>query len=144
VADLVSIENLKGSSFADALAGSAGANTLDGGGGNDVLDGRDGKDTLLGGSGNDRLTGGSGNDVLTGGTGSDVFAFSAGWGNDVITDFTRKQDKIEFSGVAGPKSFAQLTITQVGADAHVSYGGHDIALLGVTATTLAATDFVLV
>jgi parallel beta-helix repeat protein len=142
VADLVSIENIKGWSFADTLTGSAGANTLDGGGGNDVLDGRDGNDILLGGAGNDRLIGGLGNDVLTGGTGSDVFAFGAGWGNDAIADFTRKQDKIEFSGVAGLNSFTQLTITQVGADAHVSYGGHDIALQGITATTLTATDFI--
>jgi hypothetical protein len=36
-----------------------------------------------------------------------------------------------------------LTISQVGADAHVSYGGHDIALLGVAASALTAADFVL-
>ena len=143
-ADLTSIENLKGSSFADMLMGQAGANTIDGGGGNDLIDGREGNDTLLGGGGNDRLIGGLGNDVMTGGTGSDVFAFAAGWGNDVISDFTRKQDKIEFAGVAGLTTFAQLAITQVGADAHVSFGGHDIALLGVTASTLTATDFLFV
>jgi parallel beta-helix repeat protein len=143
-ADLTSIENLKGSSFADTLKGHAGANTIDGGGGNDILDGRDGNDTLLAGGGNDRIIGGLGNDTLTGGTGSDVFAFAAGWDNDVITDFTRKQDKMEFSGVTGLTAFNQLAITQVGADAHVSFGGHDIALLGVTAITLTASDFLFV
>ncbi len=140
-ADLTSIENLKGSSFADTLVGHAGANTIDGGGGNDLIDGRDGNDELFGNGGNDRLIGGLGQDVLFGGTGSDVFAFAAGWGNDAVTDFTRKQDKVEFLGVAGLTSFNQLTITQTGADAHVSFGGHDIALLGVTASTLTASDF---
>ncbi len=143
-ADLTAIENLKGSSFADMLMGHAGANAIDGGGGSDSIDGRDGNDALSGGGGNDRLAGGLGNDGMTGGTGSDVFAFAAGWGNDAISDFTRKQDKIEFAGVAGLTSFGQLAITQVGADAHVTYGGHDIALLGVTAATLTATDFLFV
>ncbi|MCS6622546.1 Ig-like domain-containing protein [Roseibacterium beibuensis] len=49
----VSIENLRGSSFADVLYGAAGSNVLDGGDGNDTLVGRGGNDSLRGGSGTD-------------------------------------------------------------------------------------------
>ena len=141
VADLVSIENLKGSSFNDILIGTAGANQLDGGGGNDTIDGGAGNDLIIGGGGNDRLTGGLGTNMLTGGTGSDVFAFGVNWGNDTITDFAHKQDKIEFHGVDGLTNFSQLSITQAGADTHISFAGHDIVVAGILASTMSASDF---
>jgi VCBS repeat-containing protein len=50
---LVAIENLIGSSLADALTGNSGANTLDGGAGGDILDGGAGADVLIGGAGID-------------------------------------------------------------------------------------------
>ena len=68
------------------------ANTITGGPGNDTLTGNGGNDTLIGGAGNDRLTGGGGadtflfapvNPTITIGT-----IYNAGFGNDVITDFT--------------------------------------------------------
>ncbi len=138
VADLVSIENITGTSFTDTLIGNAVANTLNGGGGADVLDGGAGNDTLIGGGGNDRLTGGIGNDVLTGGTGSDIFVFGNDGGTDVIADFTRKQDKISLSGIVDMNA---LTISQVGADTDIAMGITHITLTGVVATTLTATDF---
>ncbi len=141
IADLVSIENLKGSSFNDVLFGNDGANQLDGGGGNDTIDGGAGNDLIIGGGGNDRLTGGLGANILTGGTGSDVFVMGTNWGADTITDFTHKQDKIEFHGIAGLSNFSLLTITQTGADAHVTYGNHDIVVAGVAASTMIANDF---
>ncbi|WP_166298507.1 hypothetical protein [Bradyrhizobium sp. 2S1] len=56
------------------------ANTITGGIGNDTLFGNGGKDHLEGGVGNDRLSGGDG---------ADTFVFNhAGFGKDVITDFT--------------------------------------------------------
>jgi len=51
-----SIENLKGSSFADTLIGDAGVNTLEGGNGDDLLSGRGGADVLIGGAGTDTVT----------------------------------------------------------------------------------------
>ena len=67
------------------------ANTITGGAGNDTLFGNSGGDTLIGAAGNDRLSGGSAADTF-------VFApvnptttngiYVAGFGNDVITDFT--------------------------------------------------------
>ncbi len=139
VADLVSIENLVGTSQTDMLSGNAVANTLTGGGGADVLDGGAGNDTLIGGGGNDRLTGGIGDDVLTGGTGSDVFAFNLDGGTDTITDFTRKQDKLAITGVADMNG---VTITQTGADTDIAIGSAHIVLTGVAASTLTASDFV--
>ena len=140
-ADLTSIENLKGSSFADTFTGNGGNNQLDGGGGNDIIDGGAGYDVIIGGGGNDRLAGGLGNDLLTGGTGSDVFVFNPGSGVDTITDFTHKQDKIDFAGAGAPTSFNQLTIVQVGADTHVMYGTDDIVIAGIAANTFSASDF---
>jgi len=67
------------------------ANTLTGGFGNDTLSANGGTDTLIGGAGNDTLAGGGGADTF-------VFApvnptitngvYHAGFGTDVITDFT--------------------------------------------------------
>ncbi|MGC4095941.1 MAG: calcium-binding protein [Nitrospira sp.] len=73
---LVSIENLIGTNFADALAGNGAANVLTGLGGNDVMAGAAGNDQLLGGDGNDLLGGGTGNDLLNGGAGSDAVDYS--------------------------------------------------------------------
>ena len=101
--DLISIENLRGSNFGDALFGTGQDNVLEGRNGDDTLDGRRGADTALGGNGldtllgragDDTLNGGSGRDLLdggkdddtlTGGRGRDTFVFSAG--QDRITDF---------------------------------------------------------
>jgi Ca2+-binding RTX toxin-like protein len=52
-----SIENLVGSSYADALIGDDSNNSLSGLNGDDLLEGQDGDDTLWGGAGNDTLTG---------------------------------------------------------------------------------------
>ena len=103
----------------DVISGGAGNDTINGGGGNDTLLGGDGDDTLLGEDGNDTLLGGNGNDKLLGGNGNDLLAGNAGkdrltggkgkdrfvfdinapfnkakMGVDIITDFTRGQDKI--------------------------------------------------
>ena len=69
---LVSIENLTGTNFRDALAGNSGTNVISGLAGNDILAGAGGTDQLLGGKGNDLLKGGVGNDTLNGGAGSDT------------------------------------------------------------------------
>ena len=66
----ISIENLRGTSFADVLRGDAGDNIL------------------RGDAGNDTLQGGAGNDTLQGGDGADTFHFQfATDGVDTISDF---------------------------------------------------------
>lgn len=71
-----SIENLTGSSFADALHGNGGANKIIGGGGKDVLHGYAGTDTLDGGSSDDVLVGGANGDRLIGGSGIDTASYA--------------------------------------------------------------------
>jgi Ca2+-binding RTX toxin-like protein len=91
---------LSGGAGTDAILGMGGNDTLDGGAGNDFLYGNDGRDRLSGGAGNDLLTGGAGNDTLTGGGGADTFDFtSLADGRDVITDFARNSDVLDFRGL---------------------------------------------
>lgn len=119
------------------------ADYLNGGRGRDTLFGGSGDDRLLGGGGYDRLIGGDGSDVLTGGKHADVFVFVSAdyWEQEVITDFGRGNDRIEFSGTS-PDSFRDLTITQTGENTLISYyGNHDIELTGYTGT-LTADHFI--
>lgn len=63
--ELISIENLVGSSQGDTLIGDANDNGLFGGAGVDDLRGQNGDDTLGGGEDADRMDGGSGNDFAS-------------------------------------------------------------------------------
>lgn len=92
---LIAIENLRGSSFDDALYGNSGSNRLSGGAGNDRLYGQEGADIL---------EGGRGRDVMYGGFGADTFVFAAGDSfsvmADVISDWDRLEgDKIDLSKI---------------------------------------------
>ena len=60
---LVSIENVIGTDFADAIAGDENANNLQGGRGDDTLIGLGGDDVLIGGRGADSFFGGEGEDI---------------------------------------------------------------------------------
>lgn len=98
---LVSIENVKGSIFADSITGNSVANNLRGGNGNDALVGASGNDSLYGEAGNDILRGGNGNDILYGGAGRDIFRFDSTLGTtttpniDQIKDFSVVDDTIQ-------------------------------------------------
>ena len=86
----------------DHLYGSRNAEHRDGGDGDDLVEGLSGDDRLYGGSGNDWLSGGGGRDILTGGADDDVFDVSdtaaALDRADLVTDFTRGEDKIGIRG----------------------------------------------
>ncbi len=60
---LVDIEDLTGSSFADALTGDDGSNAIVGGSGPDLLAGAAGDDLLIGANGTDQADGGDGLDT---------------------------------------------------------------------------------
>ncbi len=75
---LLTLENLTGSSSNDVLTGNNAANTLRGGGGNDTVRGLDGNDALVGGNGNDTANGGNGADSLLGEAGNDDLFGEAG------------------------------------------------------------------
>ncbi|CAK0742469.1 conserved hypothetical protein [Gammaproteobacteria bacterium] len=159
----------------DNLIGDASNNDLRGFGGNDTLGGGAGNDTLDGGTGTDMLIGGAGKDTLTGGAGHDTFDFNAlsemgvtSSTRDIITDFTRGQDRIDLSTLdanqtaGGNQAFSAPvvggTFSAVFASpgdlyfdnvAHVLYGNTNtnaaaefsIQLTGVT--TLNSSDLIL-
>ena len=75
---LVSIENLAGSSKGDTLTGDGAGNVLTGLAGADSLSGLGGNDTLFGNGGNDRISGGNGTDKAEGGGGKDVLLGNGG------------------------------------------------------------------
>ncbi len=82
------------------IHGRGGNDTLNGGAGSDILYGDEGDDVLDSGSGSDTLTGGTGTDTLKGGYGSDSYLFSAGDGQDTITEgytSTGDTDTLRFS-----------------------------------------------
>ena len=86
---LISIEDITGSSYNDALTGDANPNRLYGSAGNDVLYGNVGDDYLDGGDGNNQLFGGDGNDWLnSSGSGKSM-------GNDIL-DGGKGQDAAHF------------------------------------------------
>ena len=72
---LFSIENIKGSDYADRVIGNVESNKLEGYNGDDNLQGREGDDTLYGGLGDDFLRGGEGADILDGGDGRDAIDY---------------------------------------------------------------------
>ena len=130
------VKDVRGSEFGDIITGNGGNNILEGRGGNDVLNGQDG------------------NDTLTGGTGSDIFMYhphSGAGGTDAITDFNQSEgDRIDLrqatsSGITDfPSLLAQATITQVGPNTVIQFGGNaatTLTLLNFTGT-LSATDFI--
>ena len=101
----------------------------------------------LGSSGADTLSSTPGNDILAGGRGADVFSFRAGFGRDVITDFTASgagHDTIALHGIAGLNSFAQVLshAKQVGTGVVISADANDtLTLSNVTKSSLVSHDF---
>lgn len=95
-----------GTKFDDKADGKKGNDNFSGGKGDDTLKGGGGNDTLKGGAGDDHIEGGAGRDKLSGGSGDDTFVFkkASDLGHksgktDVITDFSVKDDTIDFSGI---------------------------------------------
>jgi Ca2+-binding RTX toxin-like protein len=81
-----SLERIYGSSYDDNITGNSSNNLLHGGKGDDVITGELGKDTLYGDSGNDIFRFTSLNDSK----------FNQ---SDLIKDFTKGEDKIDFSAL---------------------------------------------
>ena len=89
--DLVNVEIIWGSAFADTMLGNTAVNVFVGDGGADVMRGGAGNDQMFGGLGNDRLEGEAGNDNLWGQEGVDTILGGAnddflngGPGNDIL------------------------------------------------------------
>jgi Ca2+-binding RTX toxin-like protein len=139
----VSGRTFNGKGWNDTIVGTQGNYKIYGLSGSDRLFGRNGDDQIDGGSGRDRIDGGLGNDILKGGANHDTFVFtSIKWGNDTIMDF-RKGDVLQFSKQM-VSSFSDLlkyahdengsTVIDVGVE-------QTVTLTGISASTLATTDF---
>lgn len=133
------IENVTGAAGADRLSGDGLGNILSGLGGNDTLNGRAGEDTLDGGEGNDVLRGGAEDDLLTGGIGADRFVFRAGDAGATVTDFLDGTDLIVIG--SGAERFSDLTVTDAGEDAVISFADVTITLTGVDHLLIGSSDF---
>ena len=119
--------------------------TLIGGAGDEQLTGGAGGDTLIGNDGADTLIGNGGSDLLLGGAGDDLFVFADGDGDDRVEGFAAgagTDDRLDLSGHSAAASFADISATQVDADAVIALGADTITLVGVTASTLDQDDFV--
>ena len=82
------------------IDGGAGNDTIRAGTGNDTIYGGVGDDRLYGDAGNDTLIGGAGNDTLEGGAGNDLYLFSAGSGQDRVSNYdTSGFDVLRFDGI---------------------------------------------
>lgn len=125
-------DTINGSTAGDRLFAWNGNDILYGNGGNDRLNGGLGADTLNGGASDDTLTGGNAKDRMAGGSGKDIYDFNNvaesgpySGSRDVITDFTRGQDKIDLSGIdantqaAGNSAFTRI----IGASASFTAAG---------------------
>lgn len=169
---IVSIENVDGSSLADMILGNSTSNTFTGNGGNDVLWGRDGNDILIGSTGSDRLVGGTGKDTLNGGKDADIFDFNASNETgatknsaDTIVGFIHGEDKIDLRTIdangagAGDTNFTFIGTAAFTAAGQVNFftSGGETYVRGSTdgdvqaefvihlsgVVTLAAGDFIL-
>ncbi|WP_310619791.1 calcium-binding protein [Flexibacterium corallicola] len=172
---LVSIEVINGSQFADMISGSTGVDeikaaggndtvfggagednlrggsgndTIYGGIGNDILRGENGHDTLIGGTGDDILIGGLNSDVLSGGDGADMFIFAFQGGNDVVTDFTSGEDRLNLTEYSSTIDSFEDVMARASANNNggttidLGHGGFSIELNGVEKTSLSEGDFI--
>lgn len=148
-------DTLGGGAANDTLEGDEGNDTIFAGAGNDLVDGGADADELYGGAGDDAVTGGTGNDTLysgsgddtlTGGDGADRFAFAAGQGDDVITDFDTSADTLVIANTA--TDFSSFADVQAAATADTNGvlidlgGGNSLLLEGLSLDDLTSIDFV--
>ncbi|MBL4919381.1 peroxidase family protein [Szabonella alba] len=136
---------LNGAAGNDSISGLDGADSLNGGADLDLLFGGAGNDTLIGGAGDDTLSGDSGDDLMNGGAGNDLLVFAPGFGNDTIAGFDANpvggQDLIDLTAF---NSFADVVITDAGANVLITIGTDTILLQGIANhTTVTLDDFLL-
>jgi Ca2+-binding RTX toxin-like protein len=134
----VSVENLVGSAFDDALSGDGAANRIEGGAG---------ADSIGGGAGQDSLVGGVGQDLLTGGAGADRFVFaafadSAAAAPDTMADFAWVQnDRIDLSAIdADAVAAGDQAFVFVGGGAFAGGGQGSVRFAHAGADTLVEVD----
>ena len=137
------IENLTLSGTANINStGNGLSNIIIGNAGNNTLNGAWGDDTLNGGDGNDIFNDEAGNDIFTGGAGIDTFFFLVAGESDRITDFENGIDKMTIG--LGVTNFANITVTDAGADAVLTFGSNSVTLENFDHTLVSSDDFTFV
>lgn len=134
-------DKIDGGEGNDYLLGGEGDDLLSGNIGADIINGGGGADLILGGIGDDILNGGTDTDQLTGGIGKDQFVYRSRNGLDRILDFTRGRDKIDLTSF-NFDDFADFTGSVSLNRNSINFGSGDILrLVGLNASSLAASDF---
>ena len=134
-------DSLTGEAGDDVLFGNVGTDVLEGSEGSDLLYGGKENDTLNGGNGNDLLAGNLGDDLLVGGAGGDRFDFLSTDGRDAIADF---EDSLDIIGLEASLTFADLAISQIGADTQIQTGTLFITVRGIEVSQISEADFAFV
>jgi len=132
----------KGDDILDASV--AKGSRLYGGEGDDTLLGG-GSDRLFGGNGDDKLFAGEGDSILTGGDGRDQLWLVGGEVPSAANTITDFQSDVDTIGLGGGLAFANLTVSQMGADTTINLkeDNSPLAILtGVDASTISIADFV--
>ena len=105
-----------------------------------------GVNNVQGSNFNDTIIGTAGNQTFGGRGGADTFVYADNGGADVVSDFSHGQgDKIDLTGVTGIYDLAdvQAIAAQLGPNTRIDFGGSNtLTLNNVTATNLAASDFI--
>lgn len=84
-----------------------------------IINGNSGDNVLKGLAGDDIIYGAAGNDSLYGGIGDDIYMFSAGDGNDIVSDDAGIEDIIQFDNSVESSNIA---IFKDGNDLIIDYG----------------------
>ncbi len=154
-------DNLISAGSGNATLYGFGNDMLFGGSGNTLMFAGNGDTVMVGGSGNSRMVGGPGNDVIFAGNGSGtdileggggvnsliggdgVDTFVLGSGQDIISQFTIGQDRIDvralsISGLSDLLLFGDTTSGVIASDSGVIHA----VLRGVDVQQLTAADFI--
>ena len=101
---------------------------------------------LVGGAGGDTIVGGAGIDTLFMGSGGgadgsvDTAVYNAAsWGIDFVYNFEHGIDQFDMRGSGA--TLGALSISDVGGQAYVSFGGSDLIVVVGLGGTLTAADF---
>ncbi len=108
--------------------------TVLGGTGDDILACLSGNGGLYGGAGYDILIAGTQDDRARGGAGQDSFVFGIEHGRHVVVDFDTATDTLVILDAV--TALGDLTITQHGGSAEISYGSFTLVLRNVDAGQL--------
>ena len=103
-------------------------------------------ENAIGSAGNDTFYASGGPNTLTGGGGDDFYVFRAGFGVDVITDFTpgnSAHDTIQIAGLGQTYTSLMSHAVQTGADVVITIDANDkLTLQNVVLGSLTSADFV--